>query len=215
MSEIFKAFQANKAVIRAILWRYVRQAEVVEDLTQEVFLRAFSVEMEDDIREPRAYLLRTARNLGVNEVRKHANLFTESVEDSGGSEVFQDERYVSGEDKLDSKRKFALFCEAVAALPAECREPFLLRKVENLKFKQIATRLNLTVSTTEKRVARGLVLCKAYLRKHGHSPADIAVPRRAARSGDGTMAPRKASDIKANDIKASDINASDGGIEHD
>ena len=62
-----------------------------------------------------------------------------------------------------------MFAEAVASLPEEVREAFLMRKMDGLKFKQIALRLDVSVSTVEKRVAAALLHCARHLRRNGYA----------------------------------------------
>ena len=196
MSDIFRAFLENETAIRRVLARYVKRRETIEDLAQETFLRSFAAEMAEEIREPRRYLLRTARNLAISEVKKHSNTQTDFLADSCASEVLKDEASVTPEDQVDSKRKLVLFCEAIASLPESYRTPLLLRKMEDMKFKQIATHLNITVSTAEKRVARALAMCRSYMRARGYSPVnDTAFTSikhgQPSKGGDVTSEPEK------------------------
>ena len=48
--------------------------------------------------------------------------------------------------------------EAVDRLPEQCRRVVTLRKMEGLSPSQIAVRLNLSISTVEKHLAKGLAL---------------------------------------------------------
>ncbi|MCG8443655.1 MAG: hypothetical protein MI723_17770, partial [Caulobacterales bacterium] len=53
---IVEAFTSYEAAIRALLRRYFRTHHDVEDLTQEVFIRAYRAESGKDIEDPKAYL---------------------------------------------------------------------------------------------------------------------------------------------------------------
>lgn len=194
MSGIFRAFLENETAIRRVLARYIKRRETIDDLVQETFLRSFAAEITEEIREPKRYLLRTARNLAISEVKKHSNTQTDFLADSRASEVLKDEASVTPEEQIDSKRKLVLFCEAIASLPESYRAPLLLRKMEDLKFKQIAMRLNITVSTAEKRVARALAMCQSYMRARGYSPANDTAfgsikRERPSKGGDVTSEP--------------------------
>lgn len=54
--------------------------------------------------------------------------------------------------------------EVLRALPAEYREPVVLRDVQQLPYQQLAERLGLNVNTAKARVARGRALVAARLR---------------------------------------------------
>jgi RNA polymerase sigma factor (sigma-70 family) len=53
--------------------------------------------------------------------------------------------------------------EAVSLLPERCREVFLLHRVENLSYSQIATRCGISVSAVEKNIARACLLLGAAI----------------------------------------------------
>jgi RNA polymerase sigma-70 factor (ECF subfamily) len=80
--------------------------------------------------------------------------------------------------------------QAVAQLPVECQRVFLMRKVEGLRVKQIATRLNVSVSTVEKRLARALLLCDRYLRQQGYDAAEFGFHAGTGESADRGAAVR-------------------------
>ncbi|MFC3052131.1 RNA polymerase sigma factor [Kordiimonas pumila] len=173
MSKIYKAFQANEKAIKRVFARYFRTSEDIEDLAQETFIKCFAAEARHDINDARSFLFRAAKNLAYSERKKMFRLTTDYVEDAGGADTIVDEMELSPEKRLDSQRKLALLVEAVASLPDEYREAFLMRKMENLKLSQIATRTNVTVRTAQNRVASALDMCDAHLRRRGYSPEEF------------------------------------------
>ena len=172
MSKIYKAFLANEKAIRRVFARYFRVREDVDDLTQETFIKCFAAEVKNDIHDPRAFLFRAAKNLAYSERRKKFRVTTDYIEDNGGTDAMVDEKDLPAEARLDSQRKMALLMEAVATLPDEYRQAFLMRKVDQLKLSQIAMRTDVTVRTAQKRVAVALDMCDAYLRKKGYAPQE-------------------------------------------
>ncbi|MCK5746837.1 MAG: sigma-70 family RNA polymerase sigma factor [Oricola sp.] len=177
MSGIFQAFQRNETAIRRVFARYFRRPEDIEDLTQEVFVKCFAAEMKSEICEPKSFLLRSAKNLALSEVKKKVRTTTDSIEDSGGSDVYMDETGVSAESRLDTKRKLAALAQAIASLPPNYRRAFWMRKIEDLKLAQIAARLDVSMSTAKKHVAEALLMCEAHLRKQGYEPGEFgAIP---------------------------------------
>lgn len=173
MSKILHAFQQHEKSIKRIFARYCRRREDIEDYTQETFLKAFAAETKTDIQNPKAFLLRVAKNLALSELKRKVNTNTDHIEDSGGAEVLIDERQVSIENQIDGQRKLVVASKVIASLPEHHRQALLMRKMEKLKFKQIATRLNISLSTVEKRVATALVLCNTRLREEGYDPAEF------------------------------------------
>lgn len=166
MSKILGAFLRHQAAIRRVLARYV-PLEDRNDILQEAFLKAFAAEMTTSVHNPKAFLFRVAKNLAISEMTKKCRTDTDYLEDLGMSDVLEDEHSAGLAAQLDGRRKLFVLAQAVAHLPAECRRVFLMRKVEGLRIKQIATRLTVSVSTVEKRLAKALLLCDRYLRQQG------------------------------------------------
>jgi len=170
MSELLAEFEKNKAIIRFVIRKYVGASADIEDLLHETFLRAFAAQMHTDLRHPRSFLLKVARNLAISEAKKKSNFSSISIADFEGSEVLSCGGSESPEQRLSDKRKLAVLVDAIASLPPELRETFIMRKVEELSFRQIATRLNVSVSTVEKRAARALQKLDSLLRTRGYEP---------------------------------------------
>lgn len=187
MSEIFTAFLRNEAAIRRYLTRYRLSAPVLEDLVQETFLRGFAAELKGEIKEPKAYLFQIAKSLVLEIIRRNGRSPTQALEDCGGPELLLDEDQAAADEWLEGRRKLALFVRAVAELPPQCRKAFLMRRIEGLQYKQIANRMNISVSAVEKHVTVALLKCSAYLREHGYDPREMAglsKPTRVAASSE-------------------------------
>ncbi|MFC3050284.1 RNA polymerase sigma factor [Kordiimonas pumila] len=173
MSKILKAFYKQQIAIRNVIAKYRSNVADIDELAQDVFLTGFALESREDIHEPEHLLLRIAKNLALNESVKKINKTSTSLEDSIDLSAYADETQVSPEAKLLGKEKLVIFSEALASLPPDLRRAFVLRRIEGLKFDQIATRLNVSKSTIEKRVAAAMAGCYAYIRSRGIDPAEF------------------------------------------
>ncbi len=167
MSRILKIFLENEAAIRRFIGRYSANAQDIEDFTQETFLKGFAAEMRTEIRDPKAFLFKIAKHTALAEFRKNKRAPTDRLEDFGGAELILDEGQSTAIDDLDGRRKLAVFARAVAHLPPKCRKAFLMRRVDGLPYKQIAIRMNISVSAVEKHVTTGLLKCHAYFKERG------------------------------------------------
>lgn len=186
MSRVLHAYVEHEAALRRFLSRFLSRAQDIEDVSQEAFLKAFAAEATQPVLAPKAFLFRIAKNLALNERARFVNSRTGPFEggDEGAAAVPCDAP--SAEDQALAREKLALFCEAISSLPPQCRQVFLLRKVQGISQKEIARRTGVSVSTVEKHIALGLLRCSAYLERHGYgreerAPGDVA----PARAGDG------------------------------
>ena len=182
MSRVLSAFLQHQAAIKRMLARYVPR-EDRNDILQEAFLKAFAAEMTTPVRDARAFLFRVVRNLAITEMTRKARRQTDYLEDLDVPEVLEDEKSDSVEGHIDGKRKLFALSQALAQLPEECQRVFVMRKMEGLRIKQIATRLSVSVSTVEKRLAKALLLCEQHLQQQGYDPAELGMPAAAHRHG--------------------------------
>ena len=179
MSRVLHAYIEHEAALRRFLGRFLSRAQDIEDVSQEAFLKAFAAEATHPVLAPKAFLFRIAKNLALNERARFVNSKTGPFEggDDGAAKLPSDAP--TAEDQTMAREKLALFCEAISSLPPQCRQVFLLRKVQGYSQKEIARRTGVSVSTVEKHIALGLVRCGAYLERHGygmdqHSPQQDA-----------------------------------------
>ena len=183
MSAISSAFLEHSSLLKRFLTRYFSRPQDIEDVVQEVYIRAYKSEKDAvEIEQPKAFLFRVARNLALNELRRKSRYIEDSIDVAESHTA----GYVTAtlEEELQAREHLGLYCEAIASLPEQCRRVCLLRKVHGLKHQQIAERLQLSLSSVEKHLRRGALACDAYIQereeggthKHG-SAADQAGAR--------------------------------------
>lgn len=190
MSGILNEFEASKPALRRYLGRFFARSQDVDDLLQEVFVRAYAMEARRPILMPRAYLFRVAKHVALNELARRKNSATDSVEDFEQPDVIGSETQPGVEQLVDGRRRLALFANAVAALPSQCRKVLVMKKIEGLSQREIAERLGIAESTVEKHLAKALLLTRDFMARHEQVEADRTSLRetgtvRRLRTGDG------------------------------
>lgn len=175
---------AHLLSLRAGLKRYLRSLlkshEDIEDIAQEAFARVLEAGSHGAIEYPKAYLYRTAHNLALNSLSRKSSQLVDAIEDLADPGVLVESG--SLEELVAAQRRFEQFCRAAAQLPDQCRRVLILRKVYGLSQQEVAVRLNISISTVEKHLAKGLLRCAAYLKAQEDRPADGASPRGAQQS---------------------------------
>lgn len=139
----------------------------IEDIVQETFLKSYEADLKQEIKYERTYMLRTARNLALNHVTKADNAWSERIDnmDALPHELVG----YSLEKNVESKERFLHFCRATDALSPMVKKVFLMKKVYDMKQKDIAELLGLSESTVEKHVAKGLRECAGYLKNQSRT----------------------------------------------
>lgn len=149
----------------AALRRHVRRIAArhldVDDIVSEVLTRAYTTADFSRVDRGRSFLFTIARNLLTDIARRQAVVSFDLVADLEQLNVVDEapssEAVISGREDL--RRLQSL----VEALPEQCRRVFLLRRVEELSLSEIASRLQLSVSTVEKHLSRAMVLLTKHM----------------------------------------------------
>jgi len=168
-ANILGAFQLHQLSLKRFIARYLNNAQDIEDVTQEAFLRAYKAERSTDVRQPKSFLFRIAKNVAISQLRTKSRQITDYIEDQGADDVLTSEWSV--EDQVMAEQRLGIHCEAVAALPPKCRRVYLLRKVYGMSHKQIAAKLQISTSTVEKHLLKGVEACDRYIQQRNESPA--------------------------------------------
>lgn len=178
-SSISTSFIENFHFLKRFLARYFSERQDIEDVVQETYLRAYNAEQKKVIEHPRAFLFQIAKNLALTELKKKSRQITDYVDDYDLPLVIGQGDPVEGE--VEAKQNIGLYCEAVAALPEQCRRVFLLRKVHGLSHKEISERMQLSISAVEQHLLKGVLKCRAYVqeRETGRSPEEATQNVRA------------------------------------
>ena len=160
---VLAAFEKHQLSLKRFISRFLHNTQDIEDVAQEAFLRAYSAgkDADNDIKQPKSFLFRIAKNVAVSELRSKSRQITDYIEDQAAPNVLQGEW--TTEDEVMARQKLGIHCEAVATLPPQCRRVYLMRKVYGMPHKEIAERLGIAVSTVEKHLIKGVELCDRYV----------------------------------------------------
>ncbi len=159
-------FIENYQGLKSAISRYIKRPHDVEDIVQETFVKSYQAQQSTSIDNIKAYLFTTARNLSFKHHALHANKVTDYLEDLGLPEVINETARL--EDEIEAHQQFSIFCEAVRELPLQCRRVFILKKVYGLSHEEIAQRLDISISTANQHLAKGMARCTIYMREKGY-----------------------------------------------
>ena len=125
-----------------------------EDITQDVFTRAFAGIREQNVNGGfRSWLFTIARNRTFDEIRggrqKVVSLDAEHAEPPEAPQAQQPA------ERAEQRAEFAWLMAAVADLPERQREALLLREMGGFSHERIAEELGTSVSATKKLISRG------------------------------------------------------------
>jgi len=148
------------------------QPDDVEDIVQETFIKSYEADLNQDIQFRRSYMLKTAKHLALNHIAKWDYKFNDSLEHN--TELPPLLKSSQLEDEYTSKERFLLFCRATDQLNSSIRKCFIFKKVYGMSQKEIAQHMQLSESTVEKHIAKGLLQTMLYMKEYEQSPNQSA-----------------------------------------
>ena len=140
---------------------YIPEKSTCEDIVQNIFLKLWNdrktLEIENSLK---SYLLKAVRNYCLDELR-HRRIIDEHVAyelKSGSIDIDTTENYILYSDLCRQLKN------ALEQLPPQEREVFEMSRLENIKYQEIANRLNISVRTVEVRISKALKQLRILLK---------------------------------------------------
>ena len=127
--------------------------EASQDLVQDVFAKALAGRQADRLENPAGYLWRIAQNLVVDTIRKRRRQPAQvEFDETLHSQVIFDQSIL-----LEACELQGLYERALASLPARTREIFLMHRVDECTYQEIAQAVGITCAGVEYHMSKALV----------------------------------------------------------
>ena len=150
-----KLFDAYFESIKNYVFYRIGDIDVATDITQDVFTRVWEKQMNVDLSQAKYLLYKIAKDMLVSKYRRIAveNKFTTRMQ-------FEMTELIASDD-YDYKQLKCKYENALNKLPEKQRTVFMMSRTDELKYQEIADRLEISIKTVEKRISNALF----YLRK--------------------------------------------------
>ncbi|MBC9031184.1 RNA polymerase sigma factor [Sphingomonas sp. JC676] len=143
-----------------------------DDIIQEAYAILADLETVDGIRYPRAYLFQVARSVIAKHVRRARVVSIHAVEDLTQFQHADDSP--SPEQVTIDRDELGRLASAIGAMPNKTQQAFILRRVEGLSQREIATRMAISENTVEKHISRGLRFLMDWFGHGGKALAEVS-----------------------------------------
>jgi RNA polymerase sigma-70 factor, ECF subfamily len=174
-----RLFARHHDRLRALAVRYLRDPVEADDVLQETFLRLLRIaDTVDDGFNVMAWLHRVAANICLSQLRsaKRVQLVDNDSEPMRAEEDVR--RAGQPEAAYEMTHARELFGRVVRRLPEQQRICLVLREVEGLSYRDIATRLSVSAGSIESLLFRARRRFRdEYLRLEGEEPSRCAMTR--------------------------------------
>lgn len=154
--------ETHQSELQKYLYWKVGSYEVAEELAQETYFRFLKQPRSNSIQDLNAFMFTIATNLARDYLR---NLAREQNREFVPLDIDIPDTKPSVEDIIVKQCMSNQLQQALAALPDTTREVFLLYRIDQLSYKEIAGRLNISERTVEHHLRQALLLCRSFLTK--------------------------------------------------
>ncbi|MGH7452525.1 MAG: RNA polymerase sigma factor [bacterium] len=126
--------------------------EAAEDIVQDVFIKLWENRHQTkEGRSLKSYLFTIANNLALNYIR-HSKVAMKFQQELGRESAMEESPHSFLEKKEFHKKLLA----CIAALPEKTRIVFMMSRMEQLSYQEIAARLDISIKTVESHIGNAL-----------------------------------------------------------
>lgn len=155
-----KLFRNYYSYLCSYATTYLHNVEASQDIVQEFFFKLWQKKegLPDNI-NIQAYLFKSIQNSCLNYI-KHQKIEERHKELSANNHKnsFSEEN-ITETNELHTKIRLA-----IDKLPPERRKIFIMHRLEELKYKEIADKLNISIKTVENQIGKALVFLREELK---------------------------------------------------
>jgi RNA polymerase sigma-70 factor (ECF subfamily) len=147
------------AYVNGVLKDYDASEEVVQDLFVKMWVKRKSIPADSSIK---AYIYRAAHNLALNQV-KHIAIKEQY------KQYNKEEMIVAGQNPgipAEENELHEMVLRAIDKLPTERKKIFIMSRHDDLKYKEIAEKLNISVKTVENQMGKALSTLRTELAEY-------------------------------------------------
>lgn len=160
-SEVEVLFKQHYQMLCNAAYRITHDVDAAEDIVQDVFIRILnkldSIKLEHSLK---GYLIRSVTNASLNYLE--ANKKVVSINLNYSTSVTT----LDGYEKLDGKDLEKIIEKAIGQLPPQCKAVFILSRFENMKYKEIAEHLDISIKTVENHLGKALNILRENLKPY-------------------------------------------------
>lgn len=154
--------------------RWSKSAEEAADLVQDAYLKLLQMDNWAAIRDPRSYTVTVIRNLVLQRVRRDRIIAITDIPAPSLTDLRDDAPGVF--ETVAAREALVGLLADVERLPPVCRRVIRMRKFEDRSPREIALTLEISLSTVETHLARGMQQLMIWRR-------ESQVPRLSAQTG--------------------------------
>lgn len=157
-------FKGNYRSLCNFAFSFLKDRDDAEDVVQQMFFTLFKKKQELEIHTTlKSYLFSSVKNACLNHLR-HVQVRTEHL----AEQMYFPQIVNSTSNQVIGNELEKKIEHALDQLPDQCGLVFKMSRFGNMKYKEIADELNISVKTVENHMGKALKLMRVSLRDYMH-----------------------------------------------
>ena len=154
----------HEGLFLSVARRLTGNLDTARDLVHDAYSAVLAGDRWRSVENPRAFVSKAITNLALTGLQRQKVVPMESYSDMEAS-AFADPSPDACQS-LSDKERLAVVLGAVNKLTGQCRQVFIMRRIEDIPPQEIAARLGIAVKTVQSHLSRGMVELHKHLENH-------------------------------------------------
>lgn len=159
-------FLRYRQELLAWLTQQMQEADQARDVVQELYLRYVDHAAAHPVENPRAYLFQMARNILVDMARQQQSRQTDAFTHEEMDAIGMVDPNPGPEQIAAGKQRLRLLVACLAELPELTQQIFILNRVHEMSYREVAEQLGISVSSVQKHLAKALRHVMDHMKTH-------------------------------------------------
>ena len=140
--------------------KYMNDIETAKEIVHDVFINLWEKRDTIDLNKPvKSYLFTSLNNKCINYIRDNKKFNHNIIE----LDDFNNDSNWESSDKLVECELEDKINTTINSLPEKCRQIFIMNRFDNLKYKEIANKLGISIKTVEAQMSKALKVLRENL----------------------------------------------------
>lgn len=155
-------FMQNYGSLCSFIYSYIPDIEVAKDIVQDTFMSLW--QNRDKYHLTSSLLYTIAKNKSIDYIKaNHQTKILKGI----SIDVFTNLSQPNQDEESEITKITEEIWKYVETLPTQCKKIFILSRLDNLKNKEIADQLNISIKAVEKQITKALNLIRIHLLNKG------------------------------------------------
>lgn len=162
-----KLFRTLESPLLGFAYQMVKDEQLAQDIVQEAFMRLQA--HYDEVEQPKAWMYTTVRRIAIDHIRRSRKVvpFASGNLEGGDQELDPADLAPTPDEQADTHERTGLLRVCIERLAPRERTLVQLKFVDELSYKEIASRMGMTVGNVGYRLHHALKLLELELKEEG------------------------------------------------